>query len=48
MPKKTFSVRIDKTLLDRIRKQAEEDGRSTNNLIARILLVEFPVKKAKK
>jgi len=48
MSKKTFSIRVDNALLDRIRKQAEDDGRSVNNVIERTLSIAFPVKKDKK
>ena len=36
-PSKTFSIRIELSLLDWLKKQAENDRRSLNNYISNIL-----------
>jgi len=41
-PKKTYSLTLDPDVMDRIKKQAEKEGRSLSNYINRILKSTAP------
>lgn len=45
MPKQMFSVRLDKDLIKRLKRAAEQKGRSVTNMLEWILKLFFKLKK---